>query len=285
LFGGIEVGLQALINLNIPIKEYHTYEIYKPAIELSSKRFPFIVHHGSVINADFKQFRDFDLVIGGSPCQNNSRVRQENKSINSGLKGEKSSLFWEFDRAIKIIKPKWFMLENVVLNHKDDENTISNELGVRPILINSNLFSAQDRIRNYWTNIVPPPLPESCSIMLKDIMESDVNERYFYDKSFVMNGYDKKIIATLNVNTHDMLKRVYNPNFKCGTLTCVTGGYQEKKVLDKGRVRKLTPIEYERLQTLPDNYTYGFSDNVRYTLCGNAWTKDVIKHIFKGLIT
>ena len=77
MFGGIEVGLQALINLNIPIKEYHTYEIYKPAIELSSKRFPFIIYHGSVVNADFKQFRDFDLVIGGSPCQNNrSKTRK-----------------------------------------------------------------------------------------------------------------------------------------------------------------------------------------------------------------
>ena len=109
-----------------------------------------------MVNADFKQFNGFDLVIGGSPCQNNSRVRQEDKNINSGLKGEKSSLFWEFDKAIKIIRPKWFMLENVALNHKDDEDTIANELGVKPILINSNLFSAQDRIRNYWTNIVPP---------------------------------------------------------------------------------------------------------------------------------
>ena len=62
--------------------------------------------------------------------------------------------------------------------------------------------------------------------MLKDIMEQDVDEKYFYDKPFIMNGYDKKIIATLDVNTHEMLKRVYNPNFKCGTLTCVTGGYQ-----------------------------------------------------------
>lgn len=93
------------------------------------------------------------------------------------------------------------------------------------------------------------------------------------------------MIATLEVNTHDLLKRVYNPDFKCATLTCVNGGYQEKKVWDNGRIRKLTPVEYERLQTLPDGFTEGYRDNVRRSLCGNGWTKEVIKHIFKGLIT
>lgn len=120
-------------------------------------------------------------------------------------------------------------------------------------------------------------------MVLKDVMEDDVSENEYYNKPFVFHGYDKKIVATLEVNTHDMLKRVYNPQFKCGTLTCVNGGYQEKKVFDKGRVRKLTPIEYERLQTLPDNFSKGYSENIRRSLCGNGWTKEVIKHIFKGL--
>lgn len=115
-------------------------------------------------------------------------------------------------------------------------------------------------------------------------MVKNVPEKYYYNKPFLLNGEDKKIAATLQVNTHDLLKRVYNPNFKCGTLTCVNGGYQEKKVLDNGRVRKLLPLEYERLQTLPDNWTEGYSNNIRRSLCGNGWTKDVIKHIFKGLL-
>ena len=80
-----------------------------------------------------------------------------------------------------------------------------------------------------------------------------------------------------------MCKRVYSHNFKCATLTAVQGGYQEKKVYDNGRVRKLTPIEYERLQTLPDNYTYGISDNARRSVCGDGWTVDVITHIFKSI--
>ena len=150
-------------------------------------------------------------------------------------------------------------------------------------MINSNLFSAQDRERLYWTNINIGSLPKSNITVLKDIMVSDAPEKDYYDKPYIFHGEDKKVIATLQVNTHDMLKRVYNPQFKCATLTCVNGGYQEKKVWDNGRIRKLTPVEYERLQTLPDNFTEGYSDNVRRSLCGNGWTKEVIKHIFKGL--
>lgn len=284
MFGGLETGLLALQELGIPIEEYHTYEIHQPAIEITSKYFPFIIYHGNVVNEDWTKYKGFDLVIAGSPCQNRSRARKEDKEINSGLKGDKSSLFWEFHKAVQIIKPTYFFLENVVSEMPDDDNTISEALGVQPKLINSNLFSAQDRERLYWSNIPLLPLPNSCNTVIKDIMETNVDEKYFYNKPFVFNGADKKIIATLQVNSMEMSKRVYNPNFKCGTLTRVSGGYQEKKVWDNGRVRKLTPIEYERLQTLPDNYTYGYSDNIRRSLCGNGWTKDVIKHYFKGLL-
>ena len=83
---------------------------------------------------------------------------------------------------------------------------------------------------------------------------------------------------------HDMHKRVFNPDFKCHTLTAVCGGNQQKKVYVNGRARKLTPIEYERLQTLPDNYTAGVSDGARYKAIGNGWTVDVIAHILKGMV-
>ena len=62
-------------------------------------------------------------------------------------------------------------------------------------------------------------------------------------------------------------------------------GGQEKKILVDGRVRKLTPLEYERLQTLPDNYTAGICDGARYPCVGNGWTVDVIAHILKGIKT
>lgn len=116
-------------------------------------------------------------------------------------------------------------------------------------------------------------------------MIDDAPEKDYYNKPYIFNGKDKRVIATIQDNWLDIMKRVYNPDFKCATLTCVSGGHQEKKVWDRGRIRKLSPVEYERLQTLPDGFTEGYSDNVRRTLCGNGWTKEVIKHIFKGLIT
>lgn len=89
--------------------------------------------------------------------------------------------------------------------------------------------------------------------------------------------------SSLHINGHDILKRVHSPNYKCHTLTAVCGGNQQKKVLVDGRVRKLTPLEYERLQTLPENYTSGISDTQRWNVCGDGWTVDVITHILKGL--
>lgn len=95
----------------------------------------------------------------------------------------------------------------------------------------------------------------------------------------------KQVCAILEYpyNSLDINKRVLNPNYKSHTITCCNGGGTNKKVLDNGRARKLTPIEYERLQTLPDNYTFGVSDTARWNACGNGWTIDVITHILKGV--
>lgn len=283
--GGLETGLLALKELGIPVDEYHTYEIFKPAIELSKRHFPEIIHHGDVVGADFSQFKGFDLVIAGTCCQSLSKLRQENKDVCSGLKG-KSGIFFEYARAVQEINPKWYMLENVVPKNKADQDTITATLGgADPILIDSALFSAQERKRLYWSNIPIAALPESNSLVLRDIMIDDAPEKDYYNKPYIFNGKDKRVIATIQDNWFDITKRVYNPDFKCATLICVSGGHQEKKVWDRGRIRKLSPVEYERLQTLPDGFTEGYSDNVRRTLCGNGWTKEVIKHIFKGLIT
>lgn len=126
--GGLETGLLALKELGIPVDEYHTYEIYEPAIALSKKHFPEVIHHGDVFGADFSQFRGFDLVIAGTCCQSLSVVRQENDAICSGLNG-KSAIFFEYARAVHEIKPCWYMLENVVPKSKQDENVITAELG------------------------------------------------------------------------------------------------------------------------------------------------------------
>ena len=288
LCGGIETGILALQHLDIPIAEYHTYEILPEAIAVSSYHFPWIIHHGDLFDADWNDYKGFDLVIGGMCCQSLSRVRIENKEVNNGLLG-KSGIVYELQKALDIIQPKWFMAENVIPSNEDDLKEINRIMSVDGVLINSNRFSAQDRERYYWTNIPIAPIPESNPLVLKDIMESDVDEKYFYKKNFEILDMNKKVCAELKVNSMEMNRRIYNPGFKCATLTCINGGYHEKKVLDNGRPRKLTEIEYERLQGVPDNFTNVLINGrkIPYTkrcsLMGNAWNEPTIEHIFRGL--
>jgi site-specific DNA-cytosine methylase len=227
---------------------------------------------------------EVDLLIGGSPCRNLSKSIYSNKNAERGIVGE-SLLFYEYVRIFNYVKPKYFMFENVESMSDEDKDIITSYLGVEPIMIDSNLFSAQDRKRYYWTNIpIIEELPERNDTMIVDIIEDNVPEKYFYKQDYEFLGYDKKVIAKLNVNTYDMLKRVYNLDSKCATLTSCRGGYKQKKILDGGRVRKLTPLEYERLQTVPERYTEGVADKNRYNMLGDGWTIKVVEFIFKFLV-
>lgn len=274
--------------MRIPVKEYHTYEILPEAIAVAKHHFPFVVHHGDLYDADFEQYKGFDLLLAGTCCQSISRTRIEDKSVNSGLDG-KSKIFFKAIEALRVIQPKYFMFENVMPSEEEDLNTMTKCIGVEPRLIDSGIFSAQNRERYYWTNIPLGELPEESPLVLKDIMENNVNEKYFYKKDFEVIDISKRVCAELKVNTFEMNRRVYNPDFKCCTLTCVSGGYQEKKILDHGSPRKLTPIEYERLQGLPDGYTDVIVDGKRinntkrYSLMGNGWNEPTVEWILSGL--
>lgn len=287
LFDGISVGRYALQQAGIFVPEYHAYEIEPNAIQISKNNYPDIVHHGNVIEADFEKFKNFDLLIGGSPCQDLSNYKYYKYDVR-GLDGQKSNLFWQYVRALNIVKPKYFLLENVASMEQKWCDIISYELGVLPISINSADFSAQERQRYYWTNIPVAPYKIK-DIRLKDIVlpAEQIPDKYWYRREFTWNGPDKKVEATLlGSGLMCNMREVYNLNSKCNTLLCDgDGGNRQKKVFQNGKCRKLTPVEYERLQTLPDNYTAGVADNHRYTACGNAWTADVITHIFKGLIS
>lgn len=288
LCGGIETGLLALIQLGIPVSEYHTYEILPEAIEVSKYHFPWIVHHGDLYKANFEQFENFDLLLAGTCCQSLSRTRIEDNKVNNGLDG-KSGIFYKAIEALQVIKPKWFLFENVIPSRKEDLDEMTRCIGINPILIDSANFSAQSRQRYYWTNISINSIPTYNHLVLKDIMENNVDEKYYYKKDFKILDINKKVCAELLINSMEMIRRIYNPDFKCATLTCINGGYHEKKVLDHGKPRKLTEIEYERLQGLPDNYTNVVMNNRRLSyskrcsLCGNGWTLPVIKHILKNL--
>ena len=285
LFDGISCGMVALERAGIPVDAYYASEIDKNAIAISQKNYPNIIRLGDVTK--WREWdipwSEIDLLIGGSPCQDLS-VYKFDRGECTGLNGEKSGLFYHYLRILKYLKPKYFLLENVPMQKKW-ENVISECLCVQPILIDSALVCAADRKRLYWTNIPDVTQPEDKGVVLKDIVQysNDVPEKYWYSKPFTYNGDNQKVQCTLEMKGHRHMKEVYNLNGKCCTLTTCNGGNLQKKVYQDGRCRKLTPLEYERLQTLPDGYTEGVCDTSRYSAIGNGWTVDVIAHIFKGL--
>lgn len=276
----------ALERAGIPVEKYVAYEIEPNAIKVSQKNYPQIEQCGDVTVADFTQYKGFDLLIGGSPCQDLSNYKYDRGDV-KGLEGDKSNLFYHFVRALRECKPKYFLLENVASMEQKWADVITEELGVEPIMINSDLVSAQLRKRLYWTNIPGITQPEDKGILLKDIVvpSDEVPEKYWYHREFTYNGDDKKVQCTLlGSGLMRNMRECYNLNSKCNTLLCDgDGGNRQKKIYQDGRCRKLMPIEYERLQTLPDGYTEGISDCRRYTAVGNGWTVDVIAHIFEHL--
>lgn len=288
LFDGISCGMVALERAGIPVDRYVAYEIDKYAIKASHKNYPQIKHSGDVTKADFTQYEEFDILIGGSPCQDLSLYKTSSAEGWRGLEGNKSNLFFHYVRALKECKPKYFLLENVASMEQRWVDVISEELGAEPIMINSALVCAAERKRLYWTNIPNITQPKDKNIVLADIVlpASEVPEKYWYtDRPFQYNGDDEKIQCTiLGSGFMRNTREVYNLKAKANTLLCDGGGgNRQKKVYQDGRCRKLTPVEYERLQNLPDGYTDCLSDSRRYTAIGNGWTVDVIAHIFTGL--
>lgn len=275
LFDGISCGRVALERAGIPVERYVAYEIDKYAIQISKKNYPHIEHCGDVTTADFTQYQGFDLLIGGSPCQSLSIVQSKTRQHLDG----KSKLFFEFVRAMEEVKPKYFLFENVASMNKESKQVISELLGCEPIFIDSGDFSAQERPRYYWTNIPVNMDYKKSTAVLADVIEDKVEQKYFYDYPLLNVDMSKQVCATMDFKNHDMHKRIFNPAFKVHTLTTCGGGNTQKKVYIDGKARKLTPLEYERLQTLPDNYTAGVANGHRYNAIGNGWTVDVITHI------
>jgi DNA (cytosine-5)-methyltransferase 3A len=286
LFDGISCGMVALERAGIPIESYYASEIEPHAIQISKKNHPEIIQLGDITQITSEMLdavMPIDIVIGGSPCQDLSVYKFDRGEV-TGLNGEKSGLFYHYVRILQYVKPKFFILENVPMEEQW-KNKISELLGVEPIMINSNLLCAADRKRLYWTNIEGIQQPQDKGLVLKDIILSadEVPDKYWYNKPFTYNGDDCKVQCTLEMKGHRHMKEVYNLKGKCSTLTTCGGGNLQKKVYQDGKCRKLTPLEYERLQTLPDGYTEGVADSHRYNAIGNGWTVDVIAHILSFL--
>lgn len=289
LFDGISCAKIALDKLNIPITNYYASEIDKYAISVSKLNNPNIIHLGDIQNIKASDLPKIDLLIGGSPCQDLSNAKK-----GLGLKGTKSRLFYEYIRLYKELKPTYFLLENVKNKWGD---VMSEIIGKEFISLNSSLFSAQSRPRYYWTNINFPPLPKQYnSEILGDILEKNVDEKYFFNKdgldNFIMKNIGVNRPATKDgiiklfdvpktiINDHERQRRIYSSQSKSPTILARA---DTTKILDAKRIRKITPLECERLQKIPDNYTSSCSDAQRYKMVGNAFTVDVIVHFLKGL--
>lgn len=283
LFDGMSCGQLALNKAKINYTNYYASEIDKYAIKITQSNYPNTIQLGDVNNINATDLPHINLLFGGSPCQNLSITTINNIKHNKGLQGDKSKLFYQYLRILHETNPQCFLFENVASMTNANRDLISQALECEPIRINSNLVSAQDRDRFYWTNIPGISQPADRNIILHDIVEQDPPAKYWYTQSHTYQGDNEKVQALLNINGHDILKRVYNLNGKCGTLTCLKGGNHQKKVFQDGKVRKLTPLEYERLQNVPNGYTQGVSDTQRYNMLGNGWTIDVLAHILQGI--
>jgi len=302
LFDGMSCGRIALERAGIKVNNYIASEIDKYAIQVSKANYPDIVHIGDVTKVYGGYINPIpDLVIGGSPCQTLSVAGN-----GTGFDG-KSGLFYEYVRILKEIKAinpnVKFLLENVKMK-KQWQDVITEQLGVEPLEINSNLVSGQNRKRLYWTNISNIEQPKDRNIFLKDVLEKDVEEKYFYsekaisyldrtkiNKRFAMYSDNDKAIC-LTANFHKSIP--YNVYVDRKKANCLTQNYgnmacvnynkgQAQIVFHNDFIRRLTPTECEKLQTVPLNYTNHVSNTQRYRMLGNGWTIDVIAHIFRFL--
>lgn len=304
LFDGISCGQVALERAGIKVSNYYASEIEELAIKVTQRNYPNTIQLGDVrqLNIDNK----IDLILGGSPCQSFSfggkrmgMVTEESIEIteldqylyfrdkNFQFSGQ-SYLFWEYVKLLKTLKPTYFLLENVKMQNKW-KSIISNALDCEPILINSKLVSAQSRERLYWTNIPQITQPIDKEIYLEEILQNDITHKYLPKTRLDYVNYDRnKVDKTIHkiTATHIGSSRKFTNHVRNDGKAFTVRKVNPNGILDENfNIRYFTPIEVERLQTLPDNYTYidGITNNKRYELLGNGWTVDVIAHIFNGL--
>lgn len=290
LFDGMSCGQIALTNLGCFPDKYYASEVDKFAIQQTRHVFPDTIHIGDVTQVDVSKLDKIDLIIGGSPCQSfsfagkqagmatteNVEITDLDQYLDLKIMGfeftGQSYLFWEYMRILTEVR-KYnpdvkFLLENVVMSKKW-EAVLTNAIGVDPVKINSNLVSAQNRKRLYWTNIAQITQPEDEGILIRDILDRDE---------------DGIIVASRGRVCEDGVTRQHLEPRTDGKSNCLTTVQKDNLLIsNRGTLRRLTPTECARLQTVPGWYEWAVSDTQIYRMCGNGWTVRVIEHILENL--
>ena len=311
LFDGMSCGRIAIDRAGINVTSYHASELDKYAIKVTQANWPETVQLGDVTKwREWDIDWNIDLLIGGSPCQGFSFAGKQ-----LAFDDPRSKLFFVYVdilKHIRTVNPNVkFMLENVKMK-KEYLAIISEQLGVKPVFINSALVSAQNRQRFYWANWKIEQ-PNDRGLLLAGIIDSGIIDR---EKSFCIDAnYHKggNLKSYFEKNRRQLVFELSSINQRCIDITINDDGIRPHKgdarksgiselgrlvfkdakktytvttshmpkIIDELGYRKLTPIECERLQTVPDNYTNHTSNSQRYKMLGNGWTVDVIAHIFK----
>lgn len=279
---GISCGRVALDRTDLKVDNYFSSEIEPGPIKIADKNYPQDIKNKLGDMTKWKQWNlpQIYLLLGGTPCQNLSCAGD-----GTGLSGKKSKLFYDFVDILNCYKPKYFLFENVESMKKIDEMEITKLLKVQPIMINSNLVSAQNRKRLYWTNIPNITLPEDKGIRLEDIL---IKKEMVLPKLW----HSQKAIDYMNREIKPGKKRLYNgqgvtfaKSEKASTINAnfYKGVPYNVLAYSEMEMRKFSLEECEVLQTLSVGYTEGVCDTQRYKALGNGWTIDVIAHILKGI--
>lgn len=304
LCDGMSCGQIALTELGIKFDKYFASEIKDIAIKATNHNFPDTIQIGDVnkisysngvLHTDSGDYEvEIDFMMFGSPCQSFSRAMNAKGRVGLDDKS-RSGLFLECYRILKEVNPKYFLMENVIMK-KEDEEYISEMLGVKPLRINSSLVSAQLRDRLYWTNIPNVTVPEDRKIKLNDILDNGYSDR---EKARALLVSDSRPLASPNKMIHRyrasgfttlvFKSKKHYEDCNAEFYRLLNGEKSTAKFWDNHTspifdgVRYFNKHERARLQTVPEKYVECMSEKEAADLLGDGWTVDVIAHIFKGL--